>query len=498
MKFFRKANCKSASKKDIILATRQQGLVSFEMYGITYGGASSASENMTWDFYNETETTSSASIALPFPLPELPDFFTSWAVFGASALIFILGLIACCTTSYCKPSVSNDKSISLLDESRSKEPPLVKTLSIVRNASINSLTSVAKSLKDKIEIGSKVDNTKQAEEIGGPSSSRSHKTAACQTSFDKQSNRSQSSALDQVLKTLSNSFTTKQKTEQEDDVFVGEEELLETGTAASVKDKSSAVSSRSLNSKTSSRSKNNKPQSLAPIHETSPVTEISTTVTKSSTNSKSKKSTGSKKNGSKIFKMVFGGGKAAKANSEIEADAVAATMLSLADSKTTTSKCVSKSNGGIVHNSCMTIGKDVHGNVGQLLNAEGNGVVHETCMAVGEGVHLCVSPKILIEDQKEPVESLKVVSTTEAVEVQEDQVFSPKQGGDKNSNSDGIDVESSIGIIHSSLMNIGQGVHSLVPIDGTQDPAIGHDTFMAVGRGVQDFGEGFYNMLNKK
>ena len=505
MKFFKKAGCKAASTDDIVLASRQRGLVSFEIDGVTYGDSSSFyDENATLGFYNVSEATKSissiASIALPFDLPELPEFFTSWTFFAVSALCFILGLITCCC---CKTSVSDEKKVSLLDESLSKESPLVRTLSKVRNSSINSLSSAVTSLKGRVKIGSDVDSTKQDGEsielcrvsnstktpsFDASSISRSRKSAACQTSFDIHSNKSQSSALNRILKTLSNGVIAATQGENEHGAtHKDKEEALEEGAAEGKSD--SFSSSKSKTSKQSSRSsRNDKSVSLAPIDEKTPVTEALTTVSKSSSNSKSKKSSISKRISSKFQKMMFGGGKAGKGTD----DAIQTVAEDEPHHIKTLVLAGPQGTDVILNNSGVALGEAAHKNSRQVMNKEENGVVHEICMAVGEGVHLCVSPKMLLEDQGDQVNLMSEANIPETIDCQ------LAHEANTNSKSDGISGESDTGMVHSSLMSLGQGIHNILPYHDARDTGIGHDTCMAVGVGVQNVGEGFYSMMNKK
>jgi hypothetical protein len=504
MKFFKKAGCKAASTDDVVLASRQRGLVSFEMNGVTYGDLSSYNDdNVTLSFYNVSEATKStssiASIALPFDLLELPDFFTSWTFFAASALCFMLGLITCCC---CKPSVSDEKKVSLLDESLSKDP-LARELSNSRNSSINSLSSALTSLKGRVKIGSDVDSTKQEGEsielcrvsnstksssFDASSISRSRKSAACQTSFDIHSNKSQSSALNRILKTLSNGVIAATHRENEHGATLEDkEEALEEGAAEGKSD--SFSSSKSKTSKQSSRSsRNDKSVSLAPIDEKTPVTEALTTVSKSSSNSKSKKSSVSKRISSKIHKMVFGGGKAGKGTD----DAIQTVPEDEPHHIKTLVLAGSQGTDVILHNSGVGLGEAAHKNSREVMTKEENGVFHETCMAVGEGVHLCVSPKMLLEDQ---VDQVKLMSDANMSETKDCQLAHETS---TNSKSDEISGESDNGMVHSSLVSLGQGIHNILPYHDTQQTGIRHDTCMAVGLGVQNLGEGFYSMMNKK
>jgi hypothetical protein len=475
MKFSKKSGCKPASTDDIVLASRQRGLVSFEMDGVTYGDLSSFDDdNITLAFYNVSETTTRtsliSSITLPFDIPELPEFFTSWTFFAISSLCFILGILTCCC---CKSSANDDKNVSLLDESFSKEPPLARKLSNIRNLSINSLSSAAK-------VGSVVDNKKQEREsielcrasdstrsssLDDSSISRSRKSAACQTSFDKQSNKSQSSALNRILQTLSNGVIAAK---QHNVALADKEEVLEEGKAEAQSDSSS--SSKSKTSKRSSRStKTDKSVILAPIDEKIPTAEALPTVSKSSSNSQSKKSSVSKRISLKIHKMVFGGGKTGKGTE--------GAMKTAVEYESHRNKSFISQGTGVQKNSRQVV-----------TTSEENGVVHEMCMAVGEGVHLCVSPKMLLEDQIDEVQSSTDPNISETKEFK----------GATDAMSDELHGESNNGIVHSSLINLGQGIHNILPYSETQETGIGHDTCMAVGIGVQNLGEGFYSMISKK
>jgi hypothetical protein len=411
-------------------------------------------------------------------------------------------------------------------------------------------------------------------------SSTSYRSASFHESFDKQSNKSQS-ALEQILETLSNSIPKQAK--EHDEVLIVEKEVeLEKSPAETVKEASEAVLSHS---KKKSRTQINKPLNLAPINEGSPRVEVSTSASKSLSTFMSKKLMGSKKFiGLKFLNKVFGG-KSDKGTNDVGDEHAVATsaikngdtqpprnLLSLADSDgiSTYSNSAAQSRGGIIHNSCMDVGKNIHKNIEPLVfnKEDGNGFSHDMCMHVGERVHLCVSPKVVVEKAR----SQKMVGTFEDKVGQEEKVLLRKKGvsdnskGEKieaqktnvilhsslknsgqriysfapldgaryaddkcmavgrsvqnlgegfydlfhgqpkniinaNSKKEGIDRETDHGVVHNSLMTFGQSIHNLVPLDGAQGNAPGHDACTAVGRGVQNFGEGFYDLLhniNKK
>lgn len=183
------------------------------MDGITYGGISEEFGNMSW--YMNNGTKRSASIVLPFPLPEIPSFFTSWTFLALCTLsIVILGLlIACCKILCCKISkTNNDKSIPLIDESLSKEPPLeISVPNILKEISLSkSLSKPVKSRKSKVKIG--INTTGNVKDQGEDSIELcrvSYKSTACQTSLNQISNKSQST-LKEILKTLSGNINKKQ------------------------------------------------------------------------------------------------------------------------------------------------------------------------------------------------------------------------------------------------------------------------------------------------
>jgi hypothetical protein len=227
---------------------------------------------------------------------------------------------------------------------------------------------------------------------------------------------------------------------------------------------------------------------LAPIDEKTPVTEALTTVSKSSSNSKSKKSSISKRISSKFQKMMFGGGKAGKGTD----DAIQTVAEDEPHHIKTLVLAGPQGTDVILHNSGVALGEAAHKNSRQVMNKEENGVVHEICMAVGEGVHLCVSPKMLLEDQMDQVNLMSEANIPETIDCQ------LAHEANTNSKSDGISGESDTGMVHSSLMSLGQGIHNILPYHDARDTGIGHDTCMAVGVGVQNVGEGFYSMMNKK
>jgi hypothetical protein len=99
MKFSKKSKCKAATTDDIMMASRQQGLVPFNMDNITYGGQSDYGKSTSHiNEINTTTTTAFSSITLPFSIPELPEFVTSIYFLAGSVVFFLLGMMACCKT----------------------------------------------------------------------------------------------------------------------------------------------------------------------------------------------------------------------------------------------------------------------------------------------------------------------------------------------------------------------------------------------------------------
>lgn len=179
------------------------------MDGVTYGGVSDEFGNMSW--YMNNVTKRSASIALPFPLPEIPGFFSSWIFLEfCTFLILILGLHSCCKMCCCRDFKTSDRSIPLIDESFSKEPPLEKSVANTLNdITPKSLSNTVKSCKSKVEIGINKDNVKDQGEDSIELCRVSYKSTACQTSLNQISHKSQTT-LKQILKTLSDNISKKE------------------------------------------------------------------------------------------------------------------------------------------------------------------------------------------------------------------------------------------------------------------------------------------------
>lgn len=180
------------------------------MDGVTYGGVSDEFGNMSW--YMNNVTKRSASIALPFSLPELPGFFSSWFFLGFCTFsILILGLYSCCKMCCCRNFNTTDRSIPLIDETFLKEPPLEKSVANPLNDTTpKSNSNTVKSRKSKVKIGMNKDNVKDQGEDSIELCRVSYKSTACQTSLNQISHTSQTT-LKQILKTLSDNISKKQQ-----------------------------------------------------------------------------------------------------------------------------------------------------------------------------------------------------------------------------------------------------------------------------------------------
>jgi len=309
-RFAKKAGCKTASNGDILLASRQQGLMSFEVDGKIYGGRFS-SENSTSDVTSGNENTDwkSSFITLPFTLP---TFVTSLLFLAASALFCCLGLIACCKASN-ESSEKNDKSVALLDASGPIEPPTL-TLTNSFSSVAKSLKTSAKSLKTKINVIFPIpeNNSETGERLEDG-------VELCRSPTNQSSLHSSIKRVDSALKHVMKSLNAIHAKLTPPD----EKELLE----APVNVLPSSPNEKELLE--------------------APVNVLPSSDAQSTT--KSKRSAGSiKKAGSKMFSKIRN-------------------FISLADSDavSSTSKGAS-AKGGLAHDSCMVLGKEIHSQLNPL------------------------------------------------------------------------------------------------------------------------------------